>query len=54
MTKRSTTATNSNDNNNNHSQANKRIKMADGGEVVLNWGDWMGSYKTGNLVDNES
>eukprot|EP00985_Skeletonema_marinoi_P035356 scaffold46347_cov153-Skeletonema_marinoi.AAC.1 len=28
--------------------------MADGGEVVLNWGDWMGSYKTGNLVDNES
>ncbi|KAK1745267.1 ubiquitin-activating enzyme E1 [Skeletonema marinoi] len=54
MTKRSTTATNSNDNNNNHSPTNKRIKMADGGEVVLNWGDWMGSYKTGNLVDNES
>eukprot|EP00984_Skeletonema_dohrnii_P021013 scaffold10388_cov125-Skeletonema_dohrnii-CCMP3373.AAC.3 len=55
MTKRSTTATNSNDNNNNHSPTNKRIKMADGsGEVALNWGDWMGSYKTGNLVDNES
>ena len=54
MTKRSTTATNSNDNNNNHSPTNKRIKMADGGEVHVNWGDWMGSYKTGNLVDNES
>eukprot|EP00573_Skeletonema_grethae_P012771 CAMPEP_0201693020 /NCGR_PEP_ID=MMETSP0578-20130828/5745_1 /ASSEMBLY_ACC=CAM_ASM_000663 /TAXON_ID=267565 /ORGANISM="Skeletonema grethea, Strain CCMP 1804" /LENGTH=1238 /DNA_ID=CAMNT_0048178481 /DNA_START=27 /DNA_END=3743 /DNA_ORIENTATION=+ len=26
--------------------------MANGGDV--NWGDWMGSYKTGNLVDNES
>ena len=52
MTKRSTTASSSNDNNTNH-LLNKRTKMTTAGEEV-NWGDWMGSYKTGAMVDNES
>ena len=51
MTKR-TDGSNSKVNNTNNSPNNKRIKMeADGG---VNWGDWMGAYKTGNLVDHES
>ena len=53
MTKRCTSS--NIDDTNTNLPNNKRIKMAggDGGEGVT-WGEWMGSYKTGSLVDNES
>jgi hypothetical protein len=47
MTKRNSASSNIDSNTDN--LPNKRIKMAG-----VNWGDWMGSYKTGSLVDNES
>lgn len=49
MAKRMNNTESSNIDSNTDNLPNKRTKMAG-----VNWGDWMGSYKTGSLVDNES